>query len=61
MGPRTLMLAVAVASIAGFLFLTVYAAVDRGFTILTILSVGIVFLLGVGIVGALLEHRNDDE
>ena len=55
------MLAVAVASIAGFLFLTIYAAADRGFTVLTVVSVLIVLVLGIGIVGALLERPHDDE
>ena len=61
MTPRTIMLTVAAASIAGFLFLTIYAAADRGFTILTVVSILIVFLLGVGIIGALLEQPPDDE
>ena len=61
MRPRTIMLAVAVAAIAGFLYLTIYAAADRGFTILTVVSVLIVLLLGIGIVGALLEQPPDDE
>jgi hypothetical protein len=61
MRPRTIMLAVAIASIAGFLYLTIYAAADRGFTILTVVSVLIVLLLGIGIVGALLEQPHDDE
>jgi len=58
---RALMLAIAVASIAGFLFLTIYAAADRGFTVLTVVSVLIVLMLGIGIVGALLERPHDDE
>ena len=58
---RTLMLAVVVASIAGFLFLTIYAAAARGFTVLTVVSVLIVLVLGIGIVGALLERPHDDE
>ena len=49
------------AAIAGFLYLTIYAAADRGFTILTVVSVLIVLLLGIGIVGALLEQPPDDE
>ena len=61
MRPRTIMLAVAAASIAAFLFLTIYAAADRGFTVLTVLSVLIIFLMGVGILGALFEHHGDDE
>ena len=61
MRPRTIMLAVAIAAIAGFLYLTIYAAADRGFTILTVVSVLIVLLLGIGIVGALLEQPPDDE
>ena len=61
MSVRSAMLALAAVSIAGFLFLTIYAAADRGFTILTVLSILIVFLLGVGIIGALLEQPPDDE
>jgi hypothetical protein len=61
MRPRTIMLTVAVVSLGGFLFLTVYAAIDRGFTVLTVLSVFIVFLMTVGIIGALFEHPPDDE
>ena len=61
MSPRTVMLGVAAASITGLLFLTIYAAADRGFTILTVVSIAIIFLLGVGIIGALLEQPPDDE
>jgi hypothetical protein len=50
---RTLVLAVALAFIAGFAFLTVSAAVERGFTLASLISVLILLLLAVGIIGAL--------
>lgn len=62
MNARQLMLGVAIVSLAGFLFITIYAAIDRGFTILSALSILIFFVLGVGIVGGLVEYaRHDDE
>lgn len=58
---RPLMLAIALASIGGLAILTIHAAADRGFTILSALSLLVVGLLAVGIIGALLEHDDGGE
>ena len=50
---RTLVLAVALAFILGFAFLTVSSALEQGITIGTLLSALVLLLLLVGIVGAL--------
>ncbi len=50
-----MLLGVALAFIAGFAFLTVAAAIEQGVTIATGISVFVLVLLGVGIVGALLN------
>jgi len=50
---RTTVLGVALVFIAGFAFLTVAAAVEQGVTAATFIAIFILFLLGVGIVGAL--------
>jgi predicted PurR-regulated permease PerM len=50
---RTLVLAVALAFILGFAFLTVSSALEQGFTIGSLLAAFIILLLLVGIVGAL--------
>jgi hypothetical protein len=50
---RTTVLAVALAFIAGFAFLTVAAAIEQGVTAATIIAIFILVLLAVGIVGAL--------
>ena len=34
---------------------------DRGFTILSVLSVAVIVVMGIGIVGALLEDRGCDD
>ena len=52
---RLVLLGVALAFIAGFAFLTVAAAIEQGVTIATGISVFVLVLLGVGIVGALLN------
>jgi hypothetical protein len=52
---RLVLLAVALVFIAGFAFLTVAAAIEQGVTIATGISVFVLVLLGVGIVGALLN------
>jgi hypothetical protein len=58
---RNVILAVAVIFLAGFLAITIEAAVNRGFTILSVVSIGVLLVMGIGIVGALLESRKDDE
>ena len=60
MSPRIIMLTVASVSLLGFLFLTVYAAIDRGFTVLTVLSILILIVLSIGVLGALFEQSDED-
>jgi predicted PurR-regulated permease PerM len=50
---RTLVLAVALAFILGFAFLTIASALEQGITIGSLLSAFVLLLLLVGIVGAL--------
>jgi predicted PurR-regulated permease PerM len=50
---RTLVLAVALAFILGFAFLTIASALEQGITIGSLLSALVLLLLLVGIVGAL--------
>ena len=52
---RLLVLATALVFIAGFAFLTFLAVVEQGFSAASALSIFILVLLGVGIVGALLN------
>jgi hypothetical protein len=54
-------LAVALVFLLAFLGMTVYAAFDEGFTILTVVSLLVFGLMAVGILGALLEEPPDDE
>jgi hypothetical protein len=58
---RTLILGGTLLFLVGFAALTVYAAVDRGFTILSVISLLIIGLMGIGIVGAIWEEPPDDE
>lgn len=58
---RAAVLGVTFLFLAAFLGGTIYAAVDRGFTVLTILSLLVVGVLAVGILGALLEDPPDDD
>jgi hypothetical protein len=51
-------LAVALAFVAGLLGLTIFAAIDGGVDVLTLLSVLVLALLGLGIAGAL-RHPPD--
>jgi hypothetical protein len=57
---RSAMLAIVVVFLVGFAGMTVYAAIDRGFTILSVASLLIIGLLGVGVVGALLQPPDED-
>ena len=50
---RTVILAVALAFILGFAYLTIGSAIEQGITIGTLLSALVLLLLLVGIVGAL--------
>ncbi|MCD6725839.1 MAG: hypothetical protein LT070_01190 [Solirubrobacteraceae bacterium] len=50
---RGVMLAVTLLFLVGFTTLTIHAALDRGFTILSAISLLVVGLLAIGILGAI--------
>jgi hypothetical protein len=52
---RMVVLLVTLLFIVGFAFLTLSAIVNQGFTLASLLSVFVLMLLGIGIVGALLN------
>jgi hypothetical protein len=52
---RRLVLAAALLFIVGFAFLTLSAVSQQGFTLLSAVSIFVLVLLGVGIVGAMLN------
>lgn len=52
---RLLVLGLALVFIAGFAFLTISAVSQQGFTLLSAVSIFVLVVLGVGIVGALLN------
>jgi len=56
---RNVIAAVSLAFVAFFAFLTFYDAVDNGVSILTIVSLGVLVLLGVGIAGALSQRPDE--
>ena len=58
---RTLILSATLLFLAAFAALTIHAAWDRGFTILSVISLLIIGLLAVGILGAIWEDPPDDE
>ncbi len=58
---RTLILGGTLLFLVAFTALTIYAAADRGFTILSVISLLIIGLMGIGIVGAIWEQPPDDE
>lgn len=58
---RPAILVVTVVFLAAFLGATIFAALDRGFTILSALSLLILVLMGVGIVGAMLHDPGDGD
>ncbi len=55
MSPRRLVLGAALLFIVGFAFLTLSAISQQGFTLLSAVSIFVLVLLGVGIVGAMLN------
>ena len=59
MSTRNVIAAVSLAFVAFFAFLTFYDAVDNGVSILTIVSLGVLVLLGVGIAGALSQRPDE--
>ena len=58
---RLLVLGAALLFIVGFAFLTISAVSQQGFTLLSAVSIFVLVLLGIGIVGALLQSPRDDE
>jgi hypothetical protein len=50
---RSIVLAVALLFVVGFAALTVLAAAEQGVTLATLVSLGVLVLLGVGLIGAL--------
>jgi hypothetical protein len=52
---RRLVLGVSLLFIVGFAFLTLSAVSQQGFTLLSAVSIFVLVLLGIGIVGALLN------
>lgn len=57
---RTTLLVTAFVFLTGFFGLTVYAAIDRGFTILTVVSLLVIGFMAIGIFGALATPPDDD-
>jgi predicted membrane channel-forming protein YqfA (hemolysin III family) len=57
---RTVLLAVTIVFLAGFLGITVYAVADEGFSILSAVSFLVLALMGIGILGAIWEEPPDD-
>ena len=57
---RRAILAVVSVFLLGFGVLTIYAAIDRGFTILSVVSILILALLSIGILGALWQQPPDE-
>jgi hypothetical protein len=55
MTPRRLVLGATLLFILGFAFLTLSAVSQQGFTLLSAVSIFVLVLLGVGIVGAMLN------
>lgn len=58
---RNAMLAITTVFLFAFAAMTIYAAADRGFTILSVFSILILILLGIGILGGLWQQPPDDE
>ncbi|HEV7773971.1 MAG TPA: hypothetical protein VGO48_11865 [Conexibacter sp.] len=59
MSTRNIIAAVALAFTAFFAFLTLYDAVENGVSFLTIVSLGVLLLLGVGVIGALSQGPDE--
>ena len=57
---RAIVLAVAFVFLLGFFGITIYAAIDRGFTILTVISLLVVGIMAIGIFGALGSTYDED-
>jgi hypothetical protein len=59
MSTRNVIAAVALAFTAFFAFLTFYDAIENGVSFLTVVSLGVLVLLGVGIIGALSQGPDE--
>ena len=57
---RATILAVAFVFLLGFFGITIYAAIDRGFTVLTVISLLVVGIMAIGIFGALGSSYDED-
>jgi VIT1/CCC1 family predicted Fe2+/Mn2+ transporter len=57
---RTLVTAVAIVFIGGFLFLTVATMIKHGVDVLTLVSLGVLVLFAIGILGALSSQDQDE-
>lgn len=53
-------MAVAFVFLAGFFGLTVYAAIDRGFTVVSVISLLVIAVMAIGIFGALSAPSDED-
>lgn len=54
---RLVVLGVALVFVVGLAFLTLVAVTEQGFTVGSLLSVFVLVLLGVGVIGAVLDRR----
>lgn len=59
MRARHVITAVAIVFVGGFAFLTFAALIDQGVTVGTVLSIGVLVLIAVGILGALAQPPED--
>jgi hypothetical protein len=60
MTTRRAIAAVVLFSLAAFAYLTLRDAVENGVTVLTIVSLGVLIVLGIGVVGALAQQPPED-
>ncbi len=58
---RAAIFAVTLVFLGAFLAATIAAAVDRGFTVLSVVSLLIIVLLGIGIIGSMLHDPGGDD
>lgn len=57
---RATLMVVAFVFLAGFFGLTVYAAIDRGFTVVSVISLLVIAVMAIGIFGALSAPSDED-
>ncbi|CAB4913310.1 unannotated protein [freshwater metagenome] len=58
---RTAVLTCGLVFVVGFLVLTIHAAIDRGFTVLSVISLGVVAVIAIALVGVIREGLRDDD